>query len=59
MDQLLDLLRDNVALISIVIVLCIGFFVLRNKATKFESSAEFDSMLSDGKPVVVKFFSNM
>ncbi len=58
MEQLLEVLSDNIALIAMLIVLCIGFIVLRNKATKFESSAEFDSMLSDGKPLVVKFFIN-
>ena len=34
------------------------WFLLRNRATALESSAELDSRIGGGSPVVLEFFSN-
>ncbi len=57
-DQILSLLADNGLLIGILIVIGLWFFVLRTRATRFDSKSEFDTMIAGGQPVVVEFFSN-
>ena len=43
----------------VVVVGLIGLWMLlRNKATKLSSGADFDAVIGGGRPVVMEFFSN-
>jgi len=59
---MIELLWTKIPFIDIpvlVIVAVIGvWFLLRNRATKLESSAAFDARIGAGRPIVVEFFSN-
>jgi len=59
---MIELLWTKIPFIDIpvlVIVAVIGvWFLLRNRATKLESSAALDARIGAGHPIVVEFFSN-
>ena len=45
-------------LIVLLLLIGIWFFLLRTRATQFESKDDFDTMIKSGKPVIADFFSN-
>lgn len=57
-NQVLNLFRENVLFIAVLLALVGGFIVLRTKDTKLASIDEFDALISTGQPVVVEFYSN-
>ena len=53
-----ELFRDLLPWIIGFGVLFVAWLLLRNKATKLDSVAEFDGRIGQGNPVVLKFFKN-
>jgi len=53
-----ELFKDLLPLIIGFGVPFVAWLLLRNKATKLDSAAEFDGRIGQGKPVVLKFFKN-
>jgi hypothetical protein len=56
--KVLDLLRENALLVSVLLVLFVGFLFLRTRGSQLGSVDEFDTLISSGQPVVVEFYSN-
>jgi len=51
-------LRENALFLGFLAVLAVGFLVLRTRGDKLTSIGEFDSLIGQGEPVVVEFYSN-
>lgn len=49
---------DNSALILMLGLFGLWFFVLRTRKSPIGSAAEFESRIRGGQPVVAQFFSN-
>jgi len=56
--SLLQLIKDNLFLIILLLVLVAGYFALRNRPSELASLEEFNSVVHSGRPVVVEFYSN-
>jgi len=54
----MQLVKDNLFLIILILVLVVAYFALRNRPSDVASLKEFDSIISGGQPVVVEFYSN-
>jgi hypothetical protein len=50
--------RENALFLGFLTVLVVGFFVLRTRGDKFGSVDEFNSLVGQGEPVVIEFYSN-
>jgi hypothetical protein len=55
---MLNFLRENALFMGFLAVLVVGFVVLRTRGDKLNSVNEFDSLVGQGEPVVVEFYSN-
>jgi hypothetical protein len=56
--KVLGLLRENAVFLTVLVVLVGGFLFLRTRGSKLGSVEEFETLISDGQPVVVEFYSN-
>ena len=56
--KLIDLLRENALFLGFLVVLVVGFMVLRTRGSSLASLDEFDTLIAGGQPVVVEFYSN-
>jgi hypothetical protein len=56
--MMMDFLRENGLFVGFLAVLVTGFLVLRTRGAKLASVDEFDSLIGQGEPVVVEFYSN-
>lgn len=54
----MQLVKDNLFLIVLILVLAVAYFALRNRPSELASLEEFNSIISGGQPVVVEFYSN-
>jgi hypothetical protein len=57
-QQLLELLRQNVLLLIVLVGLVGAFLLLRTRSTPVASVDEFDALLASGQPVIIEFYSN-
>lgn len=55
---MMNLLRENIGLITIVVILAGLWLALRTTPTQFGPDSSLDTMLGSGQPVVVEFFGN-
>lgn len=51
-------IRENLSLIVFVFILVAAYFLLRSRPSPLSSPEEFGALITNGKPVVVEFFSN-
>ncbi len=58
MERLARLWRENWMTLVVVLVLAMGFVVLRTPASAVASANEVTERLGQGKPTVLYFFSN-
>jgi hypothetical protein len=59
MTGLLEWLRLNWLLLTVVVGLVLAFVLLRTPPTPgFNSTQDLDSVLTAGRPVVLEFYSN-
>jgi hypothetical protein len=56
--RLVRLLRENWLLVLIVGAVAIAFLALRTPGSDVASLAELDTILQDGQPTMVEFYSN-
>ena len=56
--KVLGLLRENALFLTVLVVLVGGFLLLRTRGSKLGSVEEFETLIADGQPVVVEFYSN-
>ena len=54
----MQILMEYMPVIIAAVVLFVFWFVLRSKATKFESLDGLKGRIGSGKPVVLEFFAN-
>ena len=52
------LLRENWLLLVVILLLVVGYAVLRERPSNLGSTSEFLGSLAKGKPTVVSFYSN-
>ena len=53
----METIIDMLPVIVVVAVMAVAWLLLRNKAT-VSTEPEFDNLIGQGQPVVVKFFRN-
>jgi hypothetical protein len=58
MQRILRLLRENWLILLVVGAIAIAFFTLRTPGSDIASIAEIDTILTDGQPTLVEFYSN-
>ena len=51
-------IRNNFALIALVVVVAGGWLALRTSATSFAPGTSLETVLADDEPVVLEFFGN-
>ncbi len=57
-ERLVRLLRDNWLFLLIIGAIAIAFLALRTPGSAVGSVAEVDTILQDGQPTLVEFYSN-
>lgn len=55
---MLEKITEELPLIIFFAVMCIAWWLLRSKATNFDSVKSFDNRIGNGRPLVLEFFSN-
>ena len=55
-DLVIDFFAKNWLFLVIILGLIYALWRFRRKVTHFASTAEFEKLINDGFPVVVKFF---
>lgn len=52
------ILRENWFVILVIGIMTAGYAFLRTPGDDIASTAEFDAMVTEGRPTLVQFFSN-
>lgn len=58
MEHLLRFLGENRLFLILLLAIAAAFFFLRSSPSQLADEAAFDSVLIDGQPTIVEFFSN-
>jgi hypothetical protein len=58
LDQVTSVLQENGLFIAVLLLIISAFVFLRTKGTDLESTDELDTLIGNGQPVVLEFFSN-
>ena len=54
----METLIEKAPLLICIAVMATAWWFLRSRATSFESTADFDRQIGNGRPLVLEFFSN-
>jgi hypothetical protein len=57
-SRLIMLVRENWVLLVVIILLVVGYAILRERPTNIGSTSAFLDSISSGKTTVVVFYSN-
>ena len=57
-DKILEILKEDGLTLGFILALIIGYIVLRTPGNNFDSLADLEAQLTDGRPTVVEFYSN-
>ena len=57
--MLMQFVREHGVLLIFLLALALAFVFLRSPATRVASAQELDTLLSDGTPKVVEFYSDL
>lgn len=58
MERVTGFLGDNWLSLAFLAVLVAAFLLLRSSPTDLAGAAELDSILTNGEPAIVEFYSN-
>jgi len=58
MEKVLGFLGDNWLSLTLLAVIVAAFLLLRSSPTDLAGAAELDSILVNGEPAIVQFYSN-